>query len=154
MLCISLFNTRFSGYAAGSGPLSLTSRGAATRLLRISLTLMPLLDWLILEMEEAGFRSSDSVMLPWALASGESVQRIPRRPSGPLEPGSSSAPLNRQDADSSPSPESEWGRDTSACVSGTRLGSLVLSGNGFSIEKQKQKKTTKTSTQLWYNLIV
>lgn len=153
MACVSLFNTRFSGYAAGSGPLSLASRGAATRLLRISLTLMPLLDWLMLEMEAAGFRRSDSDRLSWALESGERVQRIPRRPSGPLEPGSSSVPLNTQDAGSSPSPESECGRDTSACGSWTDVGSRMLSGNvrGFSVGKKRhQDRHPDDSKLIWY----
>ncbi len=127
----SLFMAWWSGYGRVSGPLSVVSTGAATRLFRISLTLMPLLDWLMLEMDEAGLRWSTvegSVKLSCDLASDDSVQNSPLMPFGPPMAWSRSAPFITLDTWSSPSPESEWGRDDSwRDSSSTLTASLRLS---------------------------
>lgn len=102
-----------SGADTDSG--SMPSTGAATRLFRISLTLMPLFGWLTLmtEDEEEDFSASvpddsDSRLSSDLFTSEDSVDMSPARL------WSESEPLRRAAACSSPMPESVRGMEASA----------------------------------------
>ncbi|TNN87413.1 hypothetical protein EYF80_002614 [Liparis tanakae] len=92
-------------------PASKPSTGAATRLFNMSFTLIPLLGWLMLMMEEGGFSTStlghsDRLSCDF-FTSEDSVDM-----SGPAV-WSTSDPLRMLASCSSPIPESEWGRELS-----------------------------------------
>lgn len=146
--CASLFRAG-SGYGMGSGPHSTTSTGVATRLFRISLTLMPLV-WLMLDMDGAGFNISlgGSAKLSCDFfTSDDKVDSSSLMASGP-GPGSNSAPFRMLATCSSPIPESVWGMELPSCASSLGAGasfSFTGSGNAAGVSVRKENGSDKKS---------